>query len=348
MDPDGPIVRLLEATLEEGALATGLQLSVAIDGSVIESRAMGETLGIPMRTDHLFKVFCATKPLLGLAVGHLIDGGRARGGTEVAVDAAGRVASIDDLLAHSAGLAAPTVIAWRITRPEERSQLALSPEGAPRFAYSELAAGLALERWIAHETGMPAARFVQDVVLDPLDLGDDLIVDPERCRTPAVLRRLSVAVAGLPTRRVPMLSERVIIDDVGPTVGGVANAEAMCRLFAAVERVLSGVTVAGLPTPSTLEAMVGRNRGVQPDTVLGRPCDFGGGFMTRLSTHHFGPTLSSAAVGHVGANGHTIGCCDPATGRAVGVYLNGSSLGLLEPDEALRSSLMQAIDEEYR
>ena len=302
-----------------------------------------------MRRWHLHPGYCCTKPLLGLAFGLLVDRFDIAMGTRI------RLASsspgddgvpVPALLNHTAGLGAPRAIDWRVRRAEDRATLRSRIAWSSRAEYSEMAGGLLLEELIGTTTGRPAATFIEEEVLSPLGIADDLVVDPARAQEPGVRRRLSVPIAGLPERYVPMLSERVLLHDTGPTLGGLVTASGLCRLYAALERCISGIDIAGLPTPATTNALLDQRRGSVDDGVLEKRCDFAGGFMVRLADHGFGYRLSDRAFGHVGGNGPSLGFCDPASGLAAGIYLNGAAVGLDDQSSGIRSMIIDAIVDE--
>jgi CubicO group peptidase (beta-lactamase class C family) len=296
---------------------------------------------------HLHPGYCSTKPLLGLAFGLLVDRFGIALDTRVPVPSAdGDGVPVPALLNHSAGLAAPRAIDWRVRRADERATLRSRISSGPRPEYSEMAAGLLLEELIERVAGRPAAAFIEEQILSPLGVADDLVIDPERAVQPAVRRRLSVPIAGLPDRYIPMLSERILLHDTGPTLGGLVSASGLCRLYAALERCVSGVDLAGLPSPATTRTLLDRRRGSVQDGVLDKRCDFAGGFMVRLAEHGFGYCLSDRAFGHVGGNGPSLGFCDPASGLAAGIYLNGATVGLDDHSSGVRAMIIDEIIDE--
>jgi CubicO group peptidase (beta-lactamase class C family) len=175
----------LDAIVTDAVVAIGGQLAVARDGRVVLSTCAGRTLGRPMEAHHLHKAYCATKPSMALVVGRLIDEGVL--GLDGAVDLdGGASAPLRNVLNHSAGLARPHLIEWRIARDEDLVRLRRAvPDGDP-MAYSEVAAGLALERLVEAATGLRAVDAVEREVLAPLGLLDDVIVDAGRAQRPDV------------------------------------------------------------------------------------------------------------------------------------------------------------------
>jgi CubicO group peptidase (beta-lactamase class C family) len=288
--------------------------------------ALGETVGRePLDVAHLHSGFCVTKPLLGLAVGVLIDRGL--------VSLADRVDRIEIpqvptgttvamLLNHSAGMVLPTAAVWRCAPRDERRALLGAPANGHANGYSELASGLVLEQLIRSAAGIDPAQFVTSEILVPLD-ATDIVLHPSIARRDDVRPRIRVPFFGDPDGPVPLLSESLPVQlaDIRPAFGGLVSARALGRLMRAVGKVLRGKLVEGLPSPRTLASMLECRRGVTYDTLLRRSCDFAGGFMVGLE-HHGLEGLSERAVGHTGGLATALAFADPVSGIAAAMYLN--------------------------
>ncbi len=336
-----------------GAVATGAQLAIALGGRTIVDVAFGTTLDRPMRTDHLHPGFCVSKPLLGLAVGLLMDRGLITLRETISWphhEGTADGVTVAQLLNHRAGLDRPTALEWRLCPDDERPALLRQAPFAPGPAYSELVAGLALESTIAERIGVPAGDLIEREILGPLGLADDLIVTARAAEDRGVRARAAVPVAGLPDRAVPLLSERIplTLRELRPAFGSLVTASALCRLYTGLEVVSRGRVVEGLPTPATLQELRSTARGRASDRLLERPCDFSGGFMIGLTDHGFGHLVSPEAFGFVGGIAPAVGFCDPDARVAAAFYLNGSVLEHPQEAEGVRSRIVDTIIEEAR
>lgn len=341
------VVRYLDDLIEEQTSAIGVQLSVALDGEVIVDHATGDALGTPMSVDVVHPGYCTTKPLLPLAIGHLLDRGLVDLDEPVQPSflAPGATVPVVALLNHSAGLERPHALDWRLCPVPERPDLLPERPSSSRFAYSELSAGLALEELVAERAGRSAVDVIESDVLAPLGLTDSVVVSGASATRPSLAALVSVPFSGLPDRRIPLLSEAnpSFLHELRPAFGSLVSAGGLCRLYAALGQVVAGRAVAGLPTPETLDRLLGSGRGLQHDDVLDRPCDFAGGFMIDLVNHAFGSNVSARSFGHAGGIAQAVGLCDPDRGLALGLYVNGSVLADVERAEAVRMTVVDLV-----
>ena len=156
-----------------------------------------------MQVDTLHPSWCLTKPLLSLAIGHLLDEGQLSLATTVRSLglsiplAVQESVTVGDLLNHSAGLRHPLMIGWRITPEGKRPSLlrAADNRAVPRIVYSEIAAGLVVEEIVAQLTGIDAAIFVRRRILEPLGLETEILIDRATACDPRIMARLRVPVS---------------------------------------------------------------------------------------------------------------------------------------------------------
>jgi CubicO group peptidase (beta-lactamase class C family) len=330
-----PAVAALENLVADSIYATAAQLYVEQDGRVLVDVAVGDTCGVPVEVSTLHSAYCATKPLLPLAVAHLIDQER--------LDV---TASIADLLTHSAGMEQPTAALWRMTPRGRRGQLLPTAAPARTAAYSEIAAWLALMAVVEAAVGEPADRFVEQTILEPIGLLDDIIIRPERGLEAVASGRIHVPVAGLPVEAIPLLSERLPqqLDDISLAFGGLISATGLGRLYTAIRSALAGERVSGMPSQAALTELLSHRRGKEWDATLRKQCAFAGGFMVDLDEHGITSCLPGA-IGHASGIVPAFGLCDGRHRLTIACYLNGVSLSSADLEAARRVIVAAALAE---
>lgn len=335
-----------------------MQLFVQVGDAVRLDVAEGETLGgARLSPAHLHNVHCATKPLLPLAIGRLLDAGAVNLDTDVtAVLPEGHAlrppagVQLGDVLRHVAGMTAPSAAFWRMARPAHRRKL-LQVEGTTAgVGYSELTGWLVLEAIVEAVTGADAATFLATEIIEPLELGDGLFValgaSPD-----AVLARVRVPFAGLPDEVIPLLSEMIPsqIADIRPAFGGLATMSALGRLYAALGRLVRGVAQPGLPTPESFARLLADRRGPVFDPILGCTMDFAGGFMRSLDgSDGISPHLGPEVFGHTAGFVNCMAFHDPAHELSVACFVNGIQLErelIYEPRRAIVDAIFADMEE---
>lgn len=322
--------RVLERIVAERKVGTGIQLSVGSRDFRVDYVA-GETLGGDMAVGHLHNVYCAAKPLISLAIGHLIDGHHLELDRPVQ-DILGPqhgllppwTLTASSILCHSAGLGAPNAMTWRITPTEARMGLIDFDGRSCVNEYSELLGGLILEALIEKATGQSASSFVMDRVVRPLGLQNEIIFDV-RSRAREVLPRVRVPFGGLPSEAIPLLSERIPsqVVDLQPAFGGLATMAALCTLYNALGQLYFGKEHPALPACATFKRMLSRRRGWGYDPVMRREIDFAGGFMCDLGGGGMYDDVGPDSFGHNGGFVTTIAFFDPAMELSFALYING-------------------------
>ncbi|MBA2625640.1 MAG: beta-lactamase family protein, partial [Acidimicrobiia bacterium] len=209
-------------------------------------------------------------------------------------------------------------------------------------AYSEDVGWRLLGRLLEAVTGEPLGSHLRATVLDPLGMTDTWIgMTPEEYE--ALLPRLGVSHDMRGLQSYPLLLERGgrMCTDVNPAHGGYSTADDLARFYAALLGQLDGGESPHLPRAETLATFTSSQRPPTEDLVLGRPCEYGLGFMTALDGHAFGRSPSPSAFGHSGNVGSSFAWADPEHDLAVGVLLNG----VVDPDSAFlrRPALVRAV-----
>ena len=317
-------------TLLRRVLGTGLQLSIRCSDYSVDLVA-GETLSGPMEVGHLHNIYCGCKPLLPLAIAHLIEE------RLIAVDepiehllGAGNPlvppwpTTLNDILCHTAGLTQPVAIVWRMTPVGERAALIDYSGGTPAAGYSELLGGLLLEAVIERVTGQDAATLITNRILVPLGLEDGIIFDVAT-RLSLIMPRVRVPFGGLPDEAIPLLSERMPsqVIDLRPAFGGLASMSAMSSLYAVLGALYDGVEHPGLPSASTFRSMIDRRRGVYFDAIMRRDVDFGGGFMRDIGAGGLYDDVSANSFGHTAGFITNVAFHDPVGDVSLAFYVNG-------------------------
>jgi CubicO group peptidase (beta-lactamase class C family) len=353
---------LLDAALRplvDGRIwALGLQAEVRRDGEPVVSIALGELApGRPMQVDTLHAHICTLKPVTALAVLTLAE----RGGLDLArplasfadrfplLATAGGV--LADVLCHDAGLVDPGPLEARLCPAADREMTIaalLAQDGLRRAAYSEYAGWRLLGEALGDATDLPANRWIQEQVLDPLGVGEDVRMWLPDGWFDQHLPRMAPYWDDLGSSPIPVLHDlvpHVAADTCSPGFGGYASAHGLATFYDQVTGLLSGRVAeppGALPTAIALERALAQGRGRELDAVLDRTCDFAAGFMVGLTDHFFGPAPSDRAVGHGGWMGTSFALLDPEVDLTAVVVLNGLA-GDISDLEHLRPGIVQAI-----
>lgn len=348
--------QVLTDLLAEGLYCTGLQACVSHRGRIVLDVASGTaTPPAPMTHHTLHNVWCATKPMVALGTALLVDEGL--------LDLTCRVAdilpdyegiraaktTIIDLLNHSAGLLEPSAFVIRTTIPESRRALSTSArpgyvDGEIAVGYSEYLSWQILADVIARLSGVSAGRFLTQRSIEPLGLSDTFFT-LEGDVYSSVRHRIGVYVAGLPVDATPMLQDRVrtVAADASPALGAYTTMRDLHAWYASVLRLLLfGEPASGLPALETLCYLLSMPRGKVSDPILGRECDFAGGFMIGLQDHGFGQRISDRAIGHAGWLGTSWAWADPDHYLAGAFLLNGMPASPIDID-FVRGRLVDSV-----
>lgn len=341
------------ATRESGA--PGGQVWVASGDRVLCDLAVGDSIGasdfVPMTRDDLHNTYCLTKPCLALAFCLAAEAGFVSLDVPL-VDQApwlrghlGESCTAVDVLAHNAGLRFPTAAQWRLMPSSARQLPDWDAEG-PRPVYSEFAGWYVLEQVLDRHVEGPCIAWLEDVVLKPLGLIDEIVVDPDRARRAEARARIRVPVGGYPERPFPLLSEvlEVHLLELRPAFGALTSAAGVGRFYQALWRTLQGRATDGFISTEALEHLLTLDRGLTYDKQLRRPANFAGGFMVDMAHGGCGMRPDVTTFGHTSGMGNGVAFCDPVADLVVSLYMNGMSMDAAVGETA-RSSVVTAIYE---
>gem|GEM_PF-3573112 len=308
---------------------SGGQVALKYQDEALESVTFGYSVhGYSLTDRHVFNVWCATKPLVAAIFlaeiersGHSIHGSV---GEIVDVSESLNGISWVSILNHSAGLVRPNLfeVSFRgdVRRTEELAQecVPTSTDGYSDFVGSALLV-LACEELTSKTFAELWREFLRGTGLDlhmMLELGPDQLGSP--------LEKVGFYVLLHQDRLIPLMHDA--IRSIGKVrsgaFGGYSSATGLCLFYDLVGSVLRGNSHPMMPSRQLLSESLTLNRGDKVDDVLGRSCDFAGGFMINLSHHDFGD-MPMNAFGHSGVLGSPFGFHDPSSGLSAGVVLNG-------------------------
>lgn len=340
----------LQEIVDEGVFATGIQASVVTIGSDCIDLAVGDTsFGEPMESWMLHDIFCGLKPLIGLGFGHLVDAGLVDFDVPLRTPLAessrpqrGATVTWLEALAHRAGLDQVDAVTWRITRPSDRLALLAKAQPAPRPAFSDVLLGACFRSLCLRCEVGPPERWIEETVLVPLGLADEVVVDP--ARVSAVQNRVRTLIGGLPDRRVPLLSSLLPLQaaDVGLAFGGHATMRGLAQLYGAVLRGRLGHQVSGIPSPATLERLLAPIDATYYQRNFDRDMSFSGAFMMRLDQQQLAAGFTAGSFGHTAGIANAVGFAEPSVGLAGALLLNGAD-GDRDSLRISRSAALQAM-----
>ena len=340
----------------ERVYATGAQLDVSVDGSVTVCAAVGSQVGDrPLQDDHLFNVWCASKPVPALILMELLgEAGLSLTTPTAEIDtgsASVAGAPVGSVLNHSCGLRRPDLVTANMMPYEDALSQARRLHAEPTVpAFSEFTAGVVIADLIKSLSGRDIENAV-DGFLNSHELAGDFTfgVSEEALERP--LDHLGFYITGLPTLARPLYSDAVagIAQHNRHIMGAYANARGLCEFYRLVGLVLQGTPLAGFPTPSFLKTAIDSHRRARDyDKTLNKMCSFAAGFMTELADHGYGPAVSPEAIGHTGLVGSPFGCYDPHRKLAVAAVVNGMTADPQDADRwrsDLITTICQTIDD---
>ena len=339
----------------------GVQAYASVHGQVIVDTGWGvDGRNTPLMPGDLMALYCASKPVLAVAVASLVASGdldlRESVGAAVGrtCELSSHVAklSVYELLSHRTGLENLTGVLMGLHTPEERSRTVCfarpsSEYSAGRRAYSEYAGWHLLSMIVEEVTGLSAVAFVGTLgQRDGVSMPSGLFLamsQEEFCGNRDRVRINLVYGSGGKRRPLLMEQSQRICTELNPSFGGYASMRSLGQFYEELlqrrrhndefGRVLAAFTTCDGPAAY--------------DPSLDRVCSFGLGFMTDLSSHYYGNGLSGVSFGHSGNVGALLGCADPATGLVATIAM----LGTRSAETAVyhhRGELMQKILEEAR
>lgn len=337
------VVHLLEEG-RAGGLHLGAQLEVRRIGGEPLSVAVGEARpGVPMTGATLLPWFSCTKPVTAVAIAQLWERGRLGLDDPVArhvpeFGAGGKAdVTIRHVLTHTGGFRdlPPGTDAWRLEWDELVAAICASPLEAgwtpgERAGYHAVTGFHVLGEVVRRLTGRSFADFVDEEILEPLDMGDSWMRLDER-RYANYGDRMGVmydtSASGPPVPVRGMDSWRGF-RRASPSGGGVGPMADLVKLW---EMFLRGGERLGerVLRRETVEAMTARHRAGRRDETFGMVIDWGLGLMVnswryrgRPASYGYGDHASARTVGH-GGQQSSLAFADPVHGLAVALCCNG-------------------------
>ncbi len=344
-------LQLLSDICADRRYATGAQLAVSVDGSATACVTVGLQVGDrPLKHDHLFNVWCASKPIPAIVLMGLLENAvlpLAAPVSEIDVRHGNSVhASVGSVLNHSCGLRHPDLVTTNLMSFDDALSRARNIQDTAAPAFSEFTAGVIVVDLIEALSEKPALTVIEDF-LETHALNADITfrVSDEVLERP--LEHLGFYITGLPVLARPLYSDALagMAQHNRETMGAYLNARGLAEFYRLTGMVLNGTRLAGFPTPEYLADAIGNHRRARGhDETLHKTCSFAAGFMTELADHGYGSTISPEAIGHTGLVGSPFGCYDPDRKLAVAAILNGMT-ALPEDCDHWRSDLIDTICE---
>jgi CubicO group peptidase (beta-lactamase class C family) len=328
--------QLLLEDVEEMVFGTGAQAALYVSGQPLLEVATGSAgPGVAMSSSTLQNVWCASKPLLAMAVLRRVEYGDLDFdepvGEQFPTHEALRLidASPRQLLCHTAGLAGPRAYDALFARPADRLNAVVMAFGR-ESGYSEYAAWRVLDELLSVLSGTSAARVVMREVVEPLGLGSEVLLDLRYADHLDVDHRFGAVYPSLPFSTAMSQHDQVVYLSRSDRVvtGASMTARALCTFYARLLDVYHGAEVPGLPRPATLHDALARSRGHIYDAVLERECDFAAGFMIDLASHGMAASLPRESFGHSGMTGSIFALANPATRTAIALVFNGANTSI--------------------
>jgi CubicO group peptidase (beta-lactamase class C family) len=329
-----PLIERISASVSHGDFARGVALEVHVDGEVAASCALGvDGLGAPISSESVFAVYCATKPVVALGIGSLVEA-RELSWDDCLADVLGDVAggsrhvTIEQLLTHTAGLHLLRADEMLSRSPSDRRAVAsrhTPPVGwtpATDMAYSNFLGWYWLLRVIEEITQVAPEEYVREAVTAPLGLQGSVYAGIVGDEVSGVVSRCAVNMDLTGRLPVPLLFERTptfMRDPDVQAVGGYATLSGLCSFYDRLQGILRGDASCETIPRSLLEEMLIPRVTDRYDHVMQRTASWGLGFMVDLRRHFFGDHLGTTSFGHSGNAGSSFAFCDPTRGLSVAV-----------------------------
>ena len=357
-EPYEELAERLQNESEEGFFHTAAQIVLVQGDETVLDLAVGRThLHEPFTAETLSALYCTAKPVVAVGVLRLIAEDELslddRLGDVIDELDAGWIAdrTVEQVLGHTAGLHTVNTILARILPERSRPAWvdASPPPDAWRFgidrAYSEFGGWFLLGRIIESLGEEPFDRWLTANVLEPYGVDtDQLVLRLEGERYDELVPRISATLDLTMDRPVPLLAEvgRETAAEWNPAFGAYGTMRAMADFYRGLLGDLAGddrVLPAELLGRATTVRLP-----IAHDVTLDRDAGFGLGFMTPLSSHHFGSAPSDAAFGHAGQGGTSFAWADPERDLSAAVLFNAG----LDADTALSFRRVHLVDAIYR
>jgi CubicO group peptidase (beta-lactamase class C family) len=329
-----PLLDQMVKAIDVGELVRGVSIEIHLAGDVMASCAIGtDGLEQTLSPDSMFAVYCATKPIVALAIGALVAAGELSWEDRLAdilddVGSSDRV-TVEQLLTHTAGLHRLRANRMLAKSPSDRRMEALahaSPADwvpSADLGYSNFLGWYWLLRVIEAVTEVSVVSYLRDAVVAPLGLTGSVYPGVSLEDVDEIIGRCAVNVDLTDKGPVPLLLERsptFMCDPDVPAVGGYATVRGLCELYEQLSLILSGERdSAGRISKELLAEMLLPRVVNRYDRVMQRESSWGLGFMVDLESHFFGERVGPRAFGHSGNAGSSFAFCDPDHGLSMAV-----------------------------
>ena len=333
---------LLEQGIHDG-LHPGAQLCVSLDGEVVADFAVGETIvgsGIPVTPDSIMPLFSSAKPITAVALGVLADSGRLNFDDPVATHIPEFTAhgksniQIKHLLNHTSGIADDYLADGGQSRAEVITRLNESHtiEGwtpGERSAYNPTAGWHILGEVIERASGTSLESFIQDFILDPLEMDDTYPNVP-----PDLANELGSRIVAMhDSRRDPMTVHPEYTSEhlgrfVRPGHGFHGPAHDMVKFYSMLLQGGTGQNGSEIISEETTKLLTTSQHEGLLDETFGVVMDRGLGFFIDSQRHGpavpygYSTSASSTTFGH-GGKESSVGFADPEIQLAVSLIFNG-------------------------
>lgn len=336
------VTELLADGIRKG-LHHGAQLEVRRRHGDPLTVVVGEArVGVSMSPGTLLPWFSGTKAITAVAVAQLWEQGAMtlddpvfRHVPEFA--AAGKEGvTIRHVLTHTGGLRTVELSTdvWRLEWDDLVARICAAPLEVPvpgeRAAYHAVTGFHILGEVVQRVSGRTFADFVNEEILEPLDMGDSwMVLTEERYATygdrMAVMYETVPDAAPVPLRGMDSWRG---FRRASPSGGGLGPMSDLVKLY---EMFLGGGEREGhrVLRRQTVEAMTARHRAGRRDETFGMIIDWGLGLMvnswhyrSRPTSYGYGDHASYRTFGH-GGQQSSISFADPVAGLAVALCFNG-------------------------
>lgn len=327
---------ILELMLRDGYFAqTGIQLYVSLDGSTVYDGGVGTASpGRSLTGDTVIRYSCALKPITGIAVAILVDGGVVSLDDPIAryLDPSrhgSSAVSLRQLLTHTACLAdarlspLQTFLTRALLEEAQARAARLDPARGHVAMYSVHLAWQLAAAVVEAVTGCSFREFVTKEILAPLDLVDDMWLGMRPDVYERLRHRIGVShVTGAGDTRAPVLLEAdpLLCCQTFAGAGGYATARGVGRLYEALLSRTKGTRRDSL-TGAVRLVLAPHRRGVH-DITEGAVLDYGLGMRLDLASYDVSTRLSADSFGHTGNYRSAAGLADPATGLVLVAAFN--------------------------
>jgi len=342
--------------LADGRSARAAQMTVSLSGEYLLQRAWGDdALGRPVTNDTVFAVYCAAKPVIAMGVAALVTDGelsladRLGNLVEPALPEPLAQLTLAALLNHTAGIHVVPGVQYVLAGAGGRESLVRDqrpPRGwdpSRQAGYSEAVAWHLVGRAIETVASEPLGPFIERRVLDPLDVAD-IYVCADRPTFLGFASRIGVNESLRGSEPSPLLLERTPLFGAAwnPGFGSYSSATGLESFYRGVLAASAGA----VPEfdPAIVTTFVTDQTGLRDDAILHRPCSYGFGFMTRLSSHFFGRSAAETSFGHSGNVGMTCAFADPEVDLVAAIHFTG----LIDGDTSVMYRRPRLVESIYR